>query len=171
MSGEFAAFVLLGLIAIAGGVLMINLTKVMHMMIALVFTFISIAGIYLLLSAEFLAVVQIMIYSGAITIIMLFGIMLTNHRDVSVSQAHFFRKGLILIGIAGFAGAVYYGIYDLKFLNTNDAALHVANTEKIGIEIYTKYIIPFELVSVLLLVALVGAIILAKKDNEEEEEQ
>ena len=78
ITGEFLAFLLLSIIAVSGGVLLINLTNVVHMVLALVATFISIAGIYILLSAEFLAVVQILIYSGAITIIMLFGIMLTR---------------------------------------------------------------------------------------------
>lgn len=81
VSGELIAFFGLALVAILGGVLLITLTKVVHMVIALVFTFLSIAGIYLLLSAEFVAIVQILIYSGAITIVMLFGIMLTNHRE------------------------------------------------------------------------------------------
>ena len=183
MSGEMAAFSVLGLIAICGAVLMIHLTKVMHMMVSLVFTFISIAGIYVLLSAEFVAVVQIMIYSGAITIIMLFGIMLTNHRDPSVSNAGIWRKAFIIIGLLGFAGAVYAGIYNLNFTETiqtsnsdsdlisRSSDLHVNNTEKIGISIYTKFVIPFELVSVLLLVALVGAVVLAKKDSESEEEE
>ena len=172
MSGEMAAFIVLGVIAICGAVLMIHLTKVMHMMVSLVFTFISIAGIYVLLSAEFVAVVQIMIYSGAITIIMLFGIMLTNHRDPSVSNAGIWRKAFIIIGILGFAGAVYAGIYNLNFAQTIETSnLHVNNTEKIGISIYTKFVIPFELVSVLLLVALVGAVVLAKKDSESEEEE
>ncbi|QFK72978.1 NADH-quinone oxidoreductase subunit J [Pradoshia sp. D12] len=183
MSGEMTAFIVLGLIAICGAVLMIHLTKVMHMMVSLVFTFISIAGIYVLLSAEFVAVVQIMIYSGAITIIMLFGIMLTNHRDPSVTKAGMWRKAFVLIGVLGFAGAVYAGIYNLNFAETVNTAggetdlvsqsstLHLNNTEKIGIAIYTKFVIPFELVSVLLLVALVGAVVLAKKDDQKEGEE
>ena len=81
ITGEFIAFIVLAVIALIGGVLLLNLTNVVHMVLALVATFISIAGIYVLLSAEFLAVVQILIYSGAITIIMLFGIMLTKHDD------------------------------------------------------------------------------------------
>ena len=183
MSGEMAAFIVLGLIAICGAVLMIHLTKVMHMMVSLVFTFISIAGIYVLLSAEFVAVVQIMIYSGAITIIMLFGIKLTNHHDKSVSHASMWRKAFIIIGILGFAGAVYAGIYNLNFtpaiqtstgdsnLVSQSSTLHINNTEKIGIAIFTKFVIPFELVSVLLLVALVGAVVLAKNDDPKEEEK
>lgn len=60
-SGEFLAFMFLALVAVIGGVLLLNLTKVVHMVVALVFTFVSIAGIYVLLSAEFLAAVQILI--------------------------------------------------------------------------------------------------------------
>ncbi len=84
-SGEILAFIILALAAILGGVLLLNLTKVVHMVVALVLSFLSIAGIFILLSAEFVAVVQVLIYSGAITIIMLFGIMLTKHNDSEAS--------------------------------------------------------------------------------------
>ncbi|WP_077619892.1 NADH-quinone oxidoreductase subunit J [Bacillus sinesaloumensis] len=166
MTGEFLAFIVLAISAIGGGMLMLNLQKVIHMVIALVFTFISIAGLYVLLHAEFVAAVQVLIYSGAITILMLFGIMLTKHNDTSepkVSRGHTF---MVLGGILAFGTAVYLGIYDLDF-GQQATDLHVNNTEQIGIELYAKYVIPFELTSVVLLVALIGAIILAKKDKEE----
>ncbi|MCA1032089.1 NADH-quinone oxidoreductase subunit J [Bacillus timonensis] len=167
LNGEFIAFIVLALCAIGGGVLMINLSKVVHMVVALVFTFVSIAGLYVLLHAEFIAAVQILIYSGAITIIMLFGIMLTRHNDTSEAQISFGRKVLVLLGVVGFAVAIYFGIYDFEIGN-QATTLHEENTKQIGIALYSKYIIPFELTSVVLLVALVGAIILAKKDDEEE---
>ncbi|WP_374721365.1 NADH-quinone oxidoreductase subunit J [Peribacillus tepidiphilus] len=167
MSGEFLAFMSLSIVAILGGFLLLNLSKVVHMVIALVFTFISIAGIYVLLSAEFVAVVQILIYSGAITIIMLFGIMLTKHNDVNEPKTSRLRKFLLLIGVAGFALAVYFGIYTLD-IPVQPVSLHENNTEQIGVALYSKYVIPFELTSVILLVALIGAIILAKKDDREE---
>ncbi|WP_223701069.1 NADH-quinone oxidoreductase subunit J [Sutcliffiella deserti] len=169
ISGEFIIFLLLASSAIAGGVLMLNLTKVVHMVVALVFTFISIAGIYVMLSAEFVAAVQILIYSGAITIIMLFGIMLTRHNDESETAGPL-RKILVGLGVLGFAVVMYLGVFSLD-LGSEPTELHVDNTEKIGMAIYAKYVIPFELTSVLLLVALVGAIILAKRDNEDEEEE
>ncbi|WP_316570544.1 NADH-quinone oxidoreductase subunit J [Neobacillus sp. YIM B06451] len=168
ISGEFLAFMSLALVAVIGGVLLLNLTKVIHIIVALVFTFISIAGIFVLLSAEFLAAAQILIYSGAITIIMLFGIMLTKHDDESESSTGKWRKFLLLLGVAGFAAAFYLGIYNLD-LGPGSTELHVNNTEQIGIALYSRFIIPFELVSVVLLVALVGAIILAKKDDKEAE--
>ncbi|WP_285767914.1 NADH-quinone oxidoreductase subunit J [Peribacillus sp. SI8-4] len=166
VSGELIAFFGVALVAILGGVLLITLTKVVHMVIALVFTFLSIAGIYLLLSAEFVAIVQILIYSGAITIVMLFGIMLTKHRENDEPSKGGWRKFSLLLAIAGFAVAVYLGIYDLD-IPVQPTALHEENTKQIGIELFSKYVIPFEVMSVLLLVALVGAIVLAKKDNEE----
>lgn len=167
MSGEFIAFLVLALVAIAGGVLMINLSNVVHMVIALVFSFISIAGIYVLLSAEFVAAVQILIYSGAITIIMLFGIMLTRHNDDSEPKSSMGKKILVTFGIAAFAITVYFGIYNLE-LGDQAKDLHIDNTKQIGIALYSKYVIPFELTSVVLLVALIGAIILAKKDDQKE---
>lgn len=169
-SGEFLAFILLALVAVMGGVLLLNLKKVVHMVVALIFTFVSIAGIFVMLSAEFVAVVQILVYAGSITIIMLFGIMLTRHNDTSEPKVGKLRKFILLLGVLGFAFAVYIGIYnlDLNNLNAPEALLHVNNTEQIGIALYSKFIIPFELTSVILLVALIGAIVLAKNDDEKE---
>jgi NADH-quinone oxidoreductase subunit J len=165
VSGEMLAFLGLAFVAVLGGILLIQLTKVVHMVLALVFTFVSIAGVYLLLSAEFVAVVQILLYSGAITIVMLFGIMLTNNQKQEEEKGNGWRKILLLLGILGFAFAVYIGIYNLD-IPVQPTTLHEANTEQIGIALFSKFMIPFELMSVLLLVALVGAIVLAKKDDE-----
>lgn len=166
LSGELIAFIGLALVAIVGGVLLITLTKVVHMVIALVFTFLGIAGIYMLLSAEFVAIVQILIYSGAITIVILFGIMLTKHQENDAPAKGGWENFSLLAAIAGFAVAVYLGIYNLD-IPVQPTALHEENTKQIGIELFSKYVIPFEVMSVLLLVALIGAIVLAKKDDEE----
>lgn len=170
MSGGFLAFMALALVAVIGGVLLLNLSNVMHMVVALVFTFVSIAGIYVLLSAEFVAAVQILIYSGAITIIMLFGIMLTRHDDTSEAEGNKWRKFALFLGVLGFAAVFYLGIYNIDFPQMGDA-LHENNTMQIGEALYSKYMIPFELTSVLLLVALVGSIILAKKDDVKEADE
>ncbi|ANB61005.1 NADH-quinone oxidoreductase subunit J [Anoxybacteroides amylolyticum] len=168
MSGEYVAFLGLALVAIAGGVLMLNTTKVMHMFVSLVFTFVSIAGVYVLLSAEFVAAVQVLIYSGAITIIMLFGIMLTRPKeDGRSTTGGFVRKSLTALAVLAFGASVYLGIYRLDF-GEQAMHLHEKNTEQIGVALYSNYLIPFEITSVLLLVALVGAIVLAKKEDEGE---
>lgn len=81
MSGGEIAFLILSLVAVGGAVLMLNSQKVVHMVVSLAFTFLSVAGLFILLEAEFLAVAQVLIYGGAVTIVMLFGIMLTRHSD------------------------------------------------------------------------------------------
>jgi NADH-quinone oxidoreductase subunit J len=167
-SGEFLAFTGLAVTAIIGAMLMIQLTKVVHMMVALVFTFVSIAGIFVLLSAEFVAAVQILIYSGAITIIMLFGIMLTKHQEEGADHVSRRRKLAVFIGVLGFGLILFLSVQDLSF-GEQATTLHEENTKQIGLALYSKYIIPFELTSVVLLVALIGAIILAKKEEKEAE--
>ncbi|XZF76189.1 NADH-quinone oxidoreductase subunit J [Bacillus sp. AL-1R] len=168
MSGFVVAFFLLSLSAILGGVMMLNSTKVMHMMLSLVLTFISIAGIYVLLSAEFVAVVQILIYSGAVTILMIFGIMLTKHDIESEKPKRNWRNIAALIGIVAFGVVMFLGVNGLS-INATDVDLATNNTKNIGSQLFTDHIVPFEVMSVLLLIALVGAIILAKSDDSKEE--
>ncbi|PGZ94658.1 NADH-quinone oxidoreductase subunit J [Bacillus sp. AFS029533] len=168
MSGFVVAFFLLSLSAILGGVMMLNSTKVMHMMLSLVLTFISIAGIYVLLSAEFVAVVQILIYSGAVTILMIFGIMLTKHDIESEKPKRNWRNIAALIGIVAFGVVMFLGVNGLS-IDSSDVDLATNNTKNIGLQLFTNHIVPFEVMSVLLLIALVGAIILAKSDDSKEE--
>ncbi|MGI2748490.1 NADH-quinone oxidoreductase subunit J [Bacillus cytotoxicus] len=168
MTGEMIAFFILSFTAVMGGVFMLNVSKVMHMMLALVFTFLSIAGLYFLLAAEFIGVAQILIYSGAITIIMIFGIMLTQHDAENESRISL-RKILVFLAVMLFGTVMYFAVHNIDFANQNTQEilpLHEQNTLQIGTLLYSKYVIPFELTSVILLVALVGAIVLAKKDEE-----
>lgn len=168
MSGFVVAFFLLSLCAILGGVMMLSSTKVMHMMLSLVLTFISIAGIYVLLSAEFVAVVQILIYSGAITILMIFGIMLTKHDVESEKPKRNWRNIAALLGVVVFGVVMFLGINGLS-IDVQDVDLATNNTKNIGLQLFSNYVVPFEVMSVLLLIALVGAIILAKSDDIKEE--
>ncbi|MCM3004656.1 NADH-quinone oxidoreductase subunit J [Priestia koreensis] len=165
-SGEYIAFLALATIAISGGILMLNLTKVIHMLLSLVFTFLSIAGLYVLLSAEFIAAVQVLIYSGAVTIIMLFGIMLTKHNDQTLELTGGWRRFGVFLGVLAFGLIMFMGIKNLSPAVQN-VALENENTKQIGLALYSKFIIPFELTSIVLLVALIGAIILAKRDEDE----
>lgn len=166
-SGELLGFTILAIVAISGALLLLILKKVIHMVVAAVFTFISIAGLYVTLSAEFVAAVQILIYSGAITIMMLFGIMLTKHNDEEQPKMNKWRNAFVFLGVLAIGVTIYLGVYDLN-IPVEQVTLHQSNTEQIGISLYSKYVIPFELTSVLLLVALVGAVILAKREDEEE---
>ncbi|MGL4522651.1 MAG: NADH-quinone oxidoreductase subunit J [Bacilli bacterium] len=166
MTGTFIVFFFLALIAITGAVVMLNVNRVSHMIVSLVFTFLSIAGVYVTLSAEFAATVQVLIYSGAVTILMLFGIMLTKHDASETVEAPRKQSIAAFVGVAALGGALFLGIKDLN-IEPTASDLHIKNTEQIGVSLFSEYVIPFELTSVLLLVALVGAVILSKKDEDE----
>lgn len=170
MSGSFVAFFILSLLTIGGAVFMISFNRVVHMVISLGITFLSISGLFILLGAEFVAVSQILVYSGAISILMLFGIMLTKHDDKEEGSRSLKKRQYVsLLFVAVLFIIVFWGIQNSVWPAVpQEAATEVSNAKQIGLEVFTNYVIPFELLSVLLLVSLVGAIIMAKKEGGKE---
>ena len=164
-TGEFVAFFLLSVCAIVGAVLAINFTKVVHTTLSIAFTFIAIAGLYVLLEAEFIAFVQVLLYVGAITILMIFGIMMTKHDREGQEPARPLQETLAAIGCICLFGILFYGIRNADF-GAETAPFLEDNTREIGMQLFTRYAIPFELISVLLTVAFVGAVALAKREEE-----
>ena len=165
MTGQLIAFFIFAFMAITGGVLVLNLTKVIHMVLAMGLTFLGVAGLFVLLNAEFLAFVQVLIYAGAITIMMALGVMMTNqHQEQQIRRrGHtiFALLGAIIIG-----GFLFYGIYNTSWTN-EIAPFDDNNIMTIGLKLFTDYVIPFEAASILLLVALIGAVVIAKKESDE----
>lgn len=165
-SGANLMFFVLALLAIGGAIFMLSFTKVVHMVISMAVTFLSLAGLYVLLDAEFVAFVQILIYAGAISILMIFGIMLTKHE----SEEQDLKRPLhnVLLGVGAFAlfGILFYAIRssDIRPAGTLNAGEN--NAFEIGKLIFNAHVIPFELMSVLLTVAFIGAIIVAKKEED-----
>ncbi|MBR8659723.1 NADH-quinone oxidoreductase subunit J [Brevibacillus sp. NL20B1] len=168
MTGEFLAFFILSLLTIGGAVFMISFTRVVHMVISLGITFISIAGLFILLDAEFIGVAQVLVYSGAISILMLFGIMLTKHDASDEGTGRSWKNIFSLVFVAGLFGLMFWGIQKTTWTAPPEGSAQTVSVKQLGVEIFTKYVIPFELASVLLLVALVGAIIMAKKEGDSE---
>ncbi|MFC4599731.1 NADH-quinone oxidoreductase subunit J [Cohnella hongkongensis] len=167
LTGEFVAFFLLSVCAIVGAVLAINFTKVVHTTLSVAFTFISLAGLYVVLEAEFLAFVQVLLYVGAITILMIFGIMMTKHDGEGREPPRPLLETLAAVGCISLFGILFFSIRNSSF-PAEPAALAENNTQEIGLLLFTKYAIPFELTSVLLTVAFIGAIALAKREEGEE---
>jgi len=165
-SGSNWAFFILALMAISGAIFMLSFTKVIHMVLSLALTFISIAGLYILLHAEFIAVVQVLIYSGAISILMIFGIMLTKHENEEIEPKRPVHNTLLVIGILGFLGILFYAVQKSVFPNSTSLNAGDDNTFEIGKLLFNVHVIPFELMSVLLTVAFIGAIVIAKKEDE-----
>ncbi|MEX2416366.1 MAG: NADH-quinone oxidoreductase subunit J [Paenibacillaceae bacterium] len=163
--GENVAFAILAVLIISSSVLMINFTKVVHMVVSLAVVFLSLAGMYVLLEAEFVAFVQVLIYAGAISILMIFGIMMTRHDEQEQPKQPVFQA-LLLSGSVALFGIIFYAIQSTAFTPSTGFEQGADNTKAIGELLYTQHVIPFELISVLLTVAFIGAIVLAKREEE-----
>lgn len=163
-TGQYVAFFLFALMAITGGVFMLNLTRVIHMVLSVGLSFFGVAGLFVILEAEYLAFVQVLIYAGAITIMMAMGTMLTHSHSEETKINKKWRNILAILSAAIVGGFLLYGIYTTTW---SSGVYDVQNNVKeIGKYLFTQYVIPFELASILLLVALVGAVVLAKKESD-----
>lgn len=160
------AFFIFALLAIGGAVFAISFTKIVHMVVSLAVTFLSLAGLYVLLDAEFVAFVQVLIYAGAITILMIFGIVMTRHDREDPEASRPLHSVLLGIGVIGLFGILFYAIQNTSFYQLETAEAAQNNSMEIGKLIFSDYIIPFELLSVLLTVAFIGAIVIAKREDE-----
>ncbi len=159
-------FVVFAALSLVSGILVITSRNAVHSAIFLIFTLLGVAGIYLQLQAEFLAGVQVILYVGGIMVLFLFVIMLVN-LDQAAKERVFNRHwavGLTTVVLLGLE-LVYLlvkGDHGFGFGNP-PAAMDKLNTEQIGEVLYRSYMLPFEIASILLIVAMVGAVVLAKK--------
>ncbi|MGZ9586308.1 NADH-quinone oxidoreductase subunit J [Paenibacillus marinisediminis] len=153
---------------ISGAVLMVHFSKVVHMVVSLAFTFIGLAGVYIMLEAEFIAFVQVLVYAGAISILMIFGIMMTQHDKQDAASVKPMKEVLAGVGCIALFGVLFFAIRGTAFPTPADKSLAVDNTMELGKKLFTEHVIPFELLSVLLTVAFIGAIVLAKQEDPDE---
>lgn len=158
----FWVFSILGL---AGGIgLLLNRNPV-HAALCLIVNFFSIAGLYLSLQAEFLAVIQVLVYAGAIMVLFLFVIMLLNLNKEARQSYSPMRLAAYVLGIAFIAEMMI--VFRSAIPNTEGGIAEgnflFSSAEAIGALLMTRYLFPFEMISVILLAALVGAIVIAKK--------
>jgi len=164
VSAQEYAFVVLALLGIVAAVRVVTARNVVRAALYLVATLASVAAIYLVLGAEFVGWVQILIYVGAIVILFLFGLMLTKApigREALDNQS----RGLAaLVGLAILAGLVFL-FQDAFGWNDPKVELGQASSSVIGESIFRQYVLPFEAVSFVLLAALIGAIVLSRRDE------
>jgi len=157
------AFVVLALVGSVGAVRLVTSHNVVHAALYLVVTLAMVGGVYLLVGAEFLAWVQVLIYVGAIVVLLLFSLMLTKApigREALDNQ----QRGLAAIVAAGVLAGLVFLIQD-SFGGKAPVSLQHATTAQLGASIFRGFVLPFEVVSVLLLAALVGAVVIARKDE------
>ncbi len=160
-------FYLLASIAIIGALGVILRRNPVHSAISLIFTLLSLAGLYLMLYAPFVAGVQIILYVGGIMVLFLFVIMLVNlERNAKEEQFNkqWLVAGLTVLTLGGLLFYVYtkgQSVFPIAMANVLPP--ESVNTQAVGRMLYTTYLFPFEIASLLLLVAIVGAVVMAKK--------
>lgn len=155
------AFYSLAGLLVGSALAVVLLPRIVHAALMLVVFFIGTAGLFVLLQAEFLAAVQVLIYAGAITVLILFAIMLTQQAQAPGSNA-FNRQRLLAAPVAaGVLGALVGGLGGTAWPAPPPVAEDL--TPRLGSLLLREYLVPFEVASVLLLVALVGAIVVARE--------
>ena len=164
MTAVEVLFALVGAVAVGSALMVVTTRQLVHAALWLVVTLGSVAALYLLLSAEFVAWVQILIYVGAIVILFLFGLMLTKApigRD-TLDNNRRWLGALVAIGV--FAGLVFL-IQEAFPFDSQQFEVFRSTTQGVGESMFRDYVLPFEAISFLLLAALIGAIVLARKDE------
>jgi NADH-quinone oxidoreductase subunit J len=158
-------FYFLSGIAVVSAMLVITRRNAVHSAISLIFTLLSLAGLYLMLYAPFVAAVQIILYVGGIMVLFLFVIMLVNI-DRTMVEEQFNKQWLAGVLAALALGALFVVVYvkgSAIFPTKNVVMSESSNTQDVGLMLYRNYMLPFEIASLLLLVAIVGAVVMAKK--------
>ncbi|MBI5682947.1 MAG: NADH-quinone oxidoreductase subunit J [Deltaproteobacteria bacterium] len=164
---EQTFFIIFAVLAVASAIAVISLRNPVHSAVFLMVCFIQVAAIFVLLRSPFLAVVQIFVYVGAVMVLFLFVVMMLDIRKATIER-FVYGKGKFLAVIA--AVVLLYEIN--KVFRRSSLANQVISSERhldgsvaeIGTVLFTDYILPFEVISIVLLVALVGAIVLGKKE-------
>lgn len=164
---ESLFFTLITVVAIISAILVITCKNPINNALSLVVTFFCLATYYVMLDAPFMAAVQVMVYAGAIMVLIIFTIMLLNIRvDATKTHTHKVIAGFIL-GFFTLLNTVFMVFKSRAALPngnyTSDLIRQTGHTELIGKEMFTNFLLPFEITSILLLVAIVGAVILSKK--------
>ena len=171
---EAIAFYTLAALILGLGIMVVSARSAVHSVVFLILNFLLVAVLYVILSAEFVAVIQVLVYAGGIVVFYLFVVMLVNLKrepEQFADPRRLAKLGTLLAG-AVLAQVIGIAVYSSTRGTTqavtgglgSDTPFLTGNTEQLGWVLYTSYLIPFELASMLLLVAMVGAIVLAKKD-------
>jgi NADH-quinone oxidoreductase subunit J len=158
-------FYLLSGLALLGGILVITRKNAIHSALALILTLLAQAGLYLMLYAPFVAGVQIILYAGGIMVLFLFVIMLVN-LERSAKEEQFNKQWIAGIAAAAALGALFIFVFvkgNSLFPTKLVPLPEQSNTQEIATLLYGNYMFAFEIASLLLLVAIIGAVVMAKK--------
>ncbi|RAY15224.1 NADH-quinone oxidoreductase subunit J [Actinomadura craniellae] len=164
MTGAEIVFTLLGVVAVGSGLLVVSSRQLVHAALWLVVSFGALAGCYLVLTAEFVAWVQVLIYVGAVVVLLLFGIMLTRApigRSADLDSGNRWPALAVALATAGVLVTLLVRGFRDAFIDLDPGP---GSAEGLGAAIFRTWVLPFEVLSVLLLAALIGAIVLSRGD-------
>ncbi len=167
---ETGFFLFLAAVTVVTALLVIIQRNTVNSAIFLIINFFSLAGIYLMLNAQFIAVIQVLVYAGAIMVLFLFVIMLLNlEKEKKLIARHNLQKffGILFsISLLALIGIVFHSVLleGSKGTFSPEKIATLGNTEVVARLLFTDFLLPFEITSILLLVAMIGAIVLAKKE-------
>ena len=172
MVAQNIAFGILAAAAIVAALRLVTTKNVVHAALYLVVVLSSVGASYILLAAEFVAVVQVLVYIGAIVVLFLFGVMLTRAQIGHEQELDNDQRGIAVVTALFMLGVLSYVLIDFfqddelpRLTGVSKTSLEATRgTGAVGDAIFSTYLVPFEVVSVLLLAALVGAIVLARRD-------
>jgi NADH-quinone oxidoreductase subunit J len=157
-------FWLLATFALLGGIGLITSRSPIYCVLYSIVSFFCLAGLFLTLGAEFLAVIQIIVYAGAIMVLFLFVIMLLNLSEADMEQQEMtFSRGMAYVIGLVFLAEMLFAFGTFPELGIPYQGPFVGKVEPLGQLLLTKYVFPFEMISVILLAALMGAMAIAKK--------
>ncbi len=163
---EQLLFYIVSGIALLSAVYFVFARNPLYAILSLIVTFFSIAGLYILMNAQFLGIVQIIVYAGAIMVLFLYILMMLNLNKEDESKKNSINKfigvfsaGILLIGILG----AYRGFSGNQVAAT-ETDFGVGLTKNLGRLLFNEYVLPFELASVLILAGIVGSVLIGKKD-------
>jgi len=164
-NGIVIAFWVLAATTVGCALMVAAVRELIQAVLFLALTFVGVAGIYIVLSADFVAVVQVLIYAGAVAVLMTFAVMLTPSADRRNSETAFQAPALVLAGMI--TAIIVFVAYDTDW-PIADRAGFPATAASLGRAFLKPYVVPFEVASVLLMTAMIGAILLTKEEEEDE---
>jgi NADH-quinone oxidoreductase subunit J len=172
VNGPALLFYLFAALAVLAAILVVSSRNPMHSAFALLVSFLAVAGLFFLRHAEFLAVVQIFVYGGGIMVLFLFVIMLVNLHRLQDAKIYGMQWPAALLLAVLFIGLVSWVVAGVQFspANLSPTALVsidgevVGNVEAVAWQLYQQYLLPFEIASLFLLVAMIGAVVLARQE-------
>ncbi|MBE0500425.1 MAG: NADH-quinone oxidoreductase subunit J [Desulfuromonadales bacterium] len=161
-------FFIIAIVAVVSAVLVVSCKSPINNAVALMMTFVCLANFYVMLHAPFMAAVQIMVYAGAILMLIVFVIMLLNLNTVLIQKTSHSVVGAITL-----AGLVFFQLYymlghssttSIKGDISNELVMEVGHTQLLAKSLFVEFLLPFEIASILLLVAVIGAVVLSKRN-------